>query len=310
VTTYKDRLKVAKIRAKNPPTSTIEFPEFPDEDIPVENIIDHLEERYKKRRASYDAHTWFEVRVKDKLPIGVLWFGDPHLDDNGTNWPLLKRHAALCASTEGLYGANIGDTTNNWVGRLQALYAKQDTSIKTARRLAEWFMLDSGITWIVWLLGNHDTWNDGAEILAQMGKKYGTKKVVCHDWEARFCLAFPNGWKPRIYASHDFKGNSQWNPLHGPMKEGQMGEDADIYVCGHKHNYATFKWENAKRRSRQEFIRVRGYKEMDDYALRGGFPEQVAGTAVLTIFDPDDQTAISFDNIEKGVRFLEMLRGG
>ena len=313
-TTFNSRFETAVERgiAKRKPVEPppLQMPDFPDGDIPTEKIIDHLEERYTARRASFDAHTWFEVKVRDKKPIGVLWFGDPHMDDNGCNWPLLRSHAQMCADTDGLYGVNIGDSLNNWIGRLTHLYAKQDASYATGLKLVQWFMLDSGVTWLCWLLGNHDAWGELSKILAQMGKKYRTQQIVCHDWEARFCLAFPGGWKPRIYVSHDFKGHSQWNPLHGPMKEGQMGEDADIYVAGHKHNYARFVWENAKRGNRQqEFVRVRGYKEMDDYARRGGFPEQRSGAAVLTVFDPRDESIVSFENIEKGVAFLRMLRG-
>jgi hypothetical protein len=300
--TLTDRLKIA---AERSPSAPVEFPEFPTDDIPIDEIIDSMCRRYEKRKAAVDAHTWFPIKFKEDCPIGIVWFGDPHVDDNGCNWPLLRSHVELC-QTKNVYGVNIGDSTNNWVGRLMKLYAEQDTSISTARRLAEWLMLDSGIQWLVWLLGNHDCWNDGAEVLAQMGQRYGTRRLVCHDWEARFTLQFP-GWEPRIYAAHDFKGHSMWNPLHGPMKEGQMGEDSDIYVCGHRHNFAMFSWENARRGSNQTFIRVRGYKELDSYARRNGFPEQEIGAAVMTVFDPQSRRHTSFSDPVDGVKYLKTL---
>lgn len=286
----------------------IAFPVFPDEDIEVERIIDHMSERFEKRAASHAAHTWFPVKFRTNDPVGVLWFGDPHVDDNGCNWTVLRRHTELCRTTPGLYGANIGDTTNNWAGRLASLYAKQDTSVKTARRLAEWFMFKSGVDWLVWLLGNHDQWGDGSEVLARMAKQFGTRRITCHDWEARFRLVFPNGWERRIYAAHDFPGHSQWNPLHGPMKEGMMGNRADLYVCGHKHNWATFSFENPGSGDRQHFIRVRGYKFMDDYARRIGKHEQHSGCAVLSVFDPHDETTLVFDDVEAGAGYLTFLR--
>ena len=287
----------------------LEMPSFPDEDVAVETMIDGMTERFLRRKASHDAHTWFPVGVKDDKPIGILWIGDPHVDDNGCNWPVLRKHIAICKDTPGLYGANIGDTTNNWAGRLAHLYAEQDASRKTARRLAQWFMVEAGIKWIVFLIGNHDAWGDGAEILARMGKQCGTQKIVCHDWEARFCLAFPNGWSPRIYAAHNFPGHSQWNPLHGPMKEGQLGQAADLYVCGHLHNWATFQFENAARGGNQLFIRVKGYKFLDDYARRLGKHEQESGCSIMTVFDPRDRSIIYFENIEKGADYLTKLRG-
>lgn len=291
------------------PLPDLIIPEFPEEDVPIEEIIAHQKKRFEKRLASHEAHTWFPVTVKDNKPIGILWFGDPHLDDNGCDWTTLTQHTELCRTTDGLYGANIGDTTNNWAGRLIKLYANQDASVKTARRMAEWFMVSSGVRWLIWIIGNHDAWGDGAEILARMGKNFGTRKIVCHDWEARFSLDFPNGWKARNFAAHDFKGHSQWNPLHGPMKAGQMGEDADLYVCGHKHNAAYFQWENAARGgSMQHFVRVRGYKFMDDYARRGGYAEQRNGSGAVSIFRPDKQKVLVFPDVEEGADYLSFLR--
>lgn len=290
---------------KSPP---IQFPEFPDEDIPIEQIIDLASERFVKRRASFDAHTWFPIGIRDKLPIGICWFGDPHLDDNGCNWPMLRQHIEVCKNTTGLYGASVGDMTNNWAGRLIKLYAEQDSSVATARRLAEWFLLNSGVAWLLLILGNHDTWGDGAAILQQMAKRFGTHKLICHDWEVRFRLAFPNGWEPRIFASHNFKGNSIWNPMHGPMREGQIGEDADLYICGDRHTSGVMGFENVARGRFQNFVRVRGFKFMDDYARRHGFKEQSTGSSCVTIFDPTNQSVSVHMDVEEGADFLTWKR--
>ena len=292
--------------ARNPPG--LELPNFPDEHIDVREIIELQKKRFATRQTSYDAHTWFPVKVLDKLAIGVLWFGDPHVDDDGCNWPALDRDINLCKNTDGLYGANIGDTTNNWAGRLSHLYAKQDASVSTARRLAKWFLLDAGVPWLVWLYGNHDAWGDGSEVLAQMAKQHGTQRIVCHDWEARFRLVFKNGWEPRIFAAHDFKGHSMWNPLHGPMKAGHMGDEADLYVCGDRHNWACFEFENAARGRRQTFVRVRGYKFMDEYARRLSLQEQREGCAAVTVFDPVRRQITAFSDAELGADFLTYLR--
>jgi hypothetical protein len=307
--TLQQQLKTAKAKGMlKEPVSEIEFPTFPEDDIPIEDVINHLSSRFVKREASYAAHTWFPVKIKTDKPIGIVWFGDPHVDDNGCAWPILQKHTEICRTTEGLYGANIGDVTNNWSGRLARLYANQDTSVKTARRLAEWFMLGSGVTWLVWLLGNHDAWGDGSEILARMGSQFGTQKVIMHDWEARFRLVFPNGWEPRIFAAHNFAGSSQWNPLHGPMKEGQMGADANLYVAGHLHNYAIFSFENAARETQQTFIRVRGYKHFDEYARRLGKHEQGSGHSILTVFNPSTESIEAFADVERGADYLTWLR--
>lgn len=300
---------------KDPPKTEepeFELPDFPDEDLDIASIIDQQCKRFEKRLASHKAHTWFPVNIKDDKPIGILWFGDPHVDDNGCNWPALRHYCEVAKKTEGLYGANIGDTTNNWVGRLMKKYADQETSVKTARRMAEWIMLDSGVTWLLWLLGNHDTWNDGAEILAQMAKRHGTQKIICHEWEARFRLVFPNGTETKIWAAHDFAGHSMWNPNHGPMKAARFGPDVDLLVCGHKHNWMISHLELADKGTNPLLVRARGFKYMDDYARRLGITEQEEGCAILTVFNPDARTEsgriTAFADVDAGADFLTFLR--
>src|SRR3546814_1021767 len=70
--------------------------------------------------------TAYEMRISDwssdvcssdlTKPYGIIAFGDTHLDDDGANIPLLRQHLEI-ASRPGVYGLNIGDSTNNWVGR-------------------------------------------------------------------------------------------------------------------------------------------------------------------------------------------------
>jgi len=290
----------------------VEFPDFPADDLPIDRMLDMAEERAELRKQSYEARTWFPVKVKDDKPIGVLWFGDPHLDDGGCDWKLLRRYAHLCKSTPGLFGANIGDTTNNWSGRLAALFAKQDTSQKTARRFASWFMLDSGITWLLWLEGNHDGWADGSDILRLMAAKHKTQKIVCHDWEARFVLQFKNGCEIRVNAAHDFAGNSMWNPLHGAVKAAKHGDHVDLLVCGHLHNWAISQWEMAAQGNIPLMIRVKGFKTYDQYAMRLGHYEQKEGAAILTIIDPRATSragrVTAYADVEHGVEYLKWLR--
>lgn len=314
--TFISRIKEAehrKIAAPEPPSIDFDYPAFPDDDTPIEDVIEHMCKRFETRRASHAAHTWFPIAFKSDKPIGVLWWGDPHIDDNGANLPLIRRYAELSQNNDALYSVNIGDTTNNWAGRLMGLYAEQDTSLKTARRLAEWLMLDSGVKWLVWLLGNHDAWGDGAAILAQMIKRHNTHKIVCHDWEARFSLTFPNGRACRVHAAHDFKGHSQWNNMHGLLKAAKMGEEADIYVAGHKHTWGVLKEELAERGGVfPTLLRVRGFKHMDDYARRHGFADESEGAAILTIIDPNAKSRSAFVrvemDVEAGVEYLEWLR--
>lgn len=289
----------------------IEFPEFPDGDLPTEKVLDQMEEQNKLLKKSFEAHTWFPIKVNDKKPIGIMWFGDPHLDDNGCDIGMLRHHAKLC-NKPGVYGANIGDTTNNWQGNLLKKYADQNSGTKRARIAAGWFMLESKIKWLVWLIGNHDQWGDGAAVLGEMAKRYGTHKLILHDWEARFSLNFPNGVKINVWAAHDFPGDSMWNPLHGPVKAARFGRDTHLLVCGHKHNWGVSQWELAEKGISPVMIRTRGYKFNDDYARKIGKTDQKSGSSIFTIINPlaptDEGRIIPFVDVETGVDYLQFLR--
>lgn len=291
---------------------TLTLPDFPDDDVSVEDIIDGMAKRFKKRQASYAAHTWFPVKFKDNLPIGLLFVGDPHLDDNGADWPLLQEHAKIAAATPGVVGINIGDSTNGWGGRLIRKYADQDTSLKTARRLVEWFLLDSGIRWLIWLYGNHEHMADGSPILAEMAKRFKTSQIVMHDWEARFSLNFPNGTSIRTYAAHDLPGSSQWNPLQSHIKAAKFGKDIDLLVSGHRHYWATAQTELPEQDTTPLMVRVGSYKKFDDYAKHLGIIEQTEGAAVLVVVDPKSKTRAGrlhpFVDVAQGADYLTWLR--
>jgi hypothetical protein len=300
------------VRASVSLEEPVELPDFGDEDEPIEEVIERAVRSFERSKRSHDARKWFEIKIKDNKPIGVIFVGDPHVDDNGCNWPVLKHHAEL-AKTSGVYAVNIGDSANYWGGRLIRKYADQDTSARTARRLVEWLLLHSGFRWIVWLMGNHEHMSDAAPLLLELNKRFGTQRVPMLDWEARFVLQFPNGQEFRINAAHNHAGHSMWNPLHGQVKAAKFGDRIDIVVSGHLHNWGVSQWENPEQGHSPLMIRVRGYKHMDDYARRIGKAEQEEGQSVMVIFDPNASTRSgmtqAFVDLDKGVNYLRQLRG-
>lgn len=285
------------------------LPAFPDDDLPAGELIEMMCKRFGKRSEAKQARLWFPIKIRENKPIGILWFGDPHVDDNGCNWPLLKRHTEIAASTEGLYGANIGDSTNNWVGRLTRLFANQDTSQDTARKLAKWLLTESGVKWLLWLIGNHDAWNDGATILRLMNRD---NRIPIEDWGAQFRLVFPNGFERRVWAAHNFSGHSMWNTLHGPQKAAHTKSHAHLYVCGHTHNWALHHEESASRDFTYWLARTRGYKYIDSHAEHMGHASQDEGAAILSIFNPLASTeagsVLCFADVEQGADYLTWLR--
>lgn len=282
-TTFLRRLGAAQDRDNDNLTPRPLLGKIPESDVPVEEIIDSMERRFKRPVDNNKARSWRSLKVPIDGPFGIVFYGDMHVDDDGCNWPLLKEHLEINKNTYALYGAHLGDATNNWVGRLEKKYADQETSRATGYRLAEWIIKDSGVTWLAWLLGNHDNWNEGGPLFELINRQ---ARIYMEDWRAQFKLVTPSGREVRIDAAHNFKGHSQWNKLHGGNKTALMGAQADLYISGHTHTWGIIEDEHADRGNVYHVAKARGYKYMDEYAFHLNFGEQQHGAAITMIVDP------------------------
>jgi hypothetical protein len=308
--TFRHRLLVARRKGLMDEavveTDTYKKNILPPSDEPIEDIIDHLTNRYVTRMEHVDAKQWQRVSMKSDEPIGLLWFGDPHLDDNYCDWPVLRRHVDLVKNNEGIYGCGLGDYQNNWIGRLSRLYAEQDTSHHTAWRLVEWFVRE--INPLILIGGNHDMWSGPGDPLQWMTEPH----TINEDWSAQIAIEFPNGQECKIHAAHDMPGHSQWNPLHGQKKMAMFRSNAHLYIAGHKHNWELAQMEQVEEGHVSWLARARGYKAHDTYAMVRGYEEQNFGQAILQVINPRTKTPEGFSHcfvdVETGVEFLNYLR--
>lgn len=283
------------------------MPSLPNSELPAEELIKQASERFVQHKASKDARRWMEIKVKNNKPIGVCFMGDPHIDSAGCNWPLLQRDISLLEQTEGMYCVNMGDLTDNWVGRLQRLYANSEMTKKQAWKIAAHILRDSDIKWLCILLGNHDLWGDGEYLI----KANVNRIVPVEEWQSRFQIVFPNGRRVRVHAAHDFPGHSMWNIQHGAQKAAMMSEEADIYACGHKHQWMVSESENSLRQFLYWLIRCRGYKAIDSHAENLGYGSQQYGASITAIIDPsmDGPRRIRcFPDLEEAADFLKYKR--
>jgi hypothetical protein len=304
VSTTTVKLHVDKMEAERP----FEFTPLPRDDLPIEELVAHRKRQFQHKREHEEASKLIPVKVRIPGPVGLLHFGDPHVDDDGTDIEALERHARLCRDTEGLFACNVGDTTNNWTGRLARLYGEQSTSAAQAWRLAEWFL---GLAdWLYIIGGNHDLWSGSGDpikwITRQAGQLYKSS-------ECRLQLQFPNGLKVRVNARHDHAGSSIWNPAHGPMKAAIMGSRDHIYVAGHKHESAYSVLKDAISGITMHAIKVASYKIFDRYAKEHGFRDNAFGPCAVTVINsslPETHPDLVklFWNPEEGADYLTFLR--
>lgn len=284
-------------------------PQLPNPEPTAQELIRDMKASFARKLAYEQARKLITVQVPVRGPIGILHFGDPHVDDDGCDWEALERDIKLVQTTEGLYAANIGDTTNNWIGRLAHLYGQQNITAKQAWILAEYFIKELRGRWLYLIAGNHDLWSGDGDplnwVTAQVGALYEAT-------EARIGLVFPNGKEIVVNARHDFAGGSMWNPAHGPMKAAQMGTRDDVVICGHKHKSGYSPLKDPESGKIMHCIQVASYKRYDRYAREKGFRDQSLSPCVVTIIDPDAENPVNtiqvFWDSQRAVDYLNFLR--
>lgn len=281
---------------------------LPADHEPMAEWITRRERAFVRRDKRREAERWLAVDIPEHqgLPFAVAALGDIHGDDPDCNFPLLRRDLAAIAATPGCYGLHIGDASNNWVGRLMSKFAEQGATQSEARAFIEYLMHGCGVDWLCWLGGNHDKWNEGLAILGLLAGP----AFYLPFWEARLELRCGRrSWK--VHAAHDFRGHSDWNPTHGPLKAAYRGSVADLYVCGHRHEWGTQSFEIADQGRVVHVARARGYKWSDDYAIEKGFQSSRNGAGVVAIFDPRADAANSVlivPDVKRGCELLALMR--
>ena len=309
VTTLSHRLNTYKMRFPNGATSKPEFTvsNLPDDDIDIDELVEHRIKQFEKKKRHQEATKLIPIKVHIPGVIGILHFGDPHVDDDGTDLDAIRQHGDL-THQEGIWGANVGDTTNNWVGRLARLYAHQSTSADQAWKLAEWFIQRT--RWLYMIGGNHDAWSGSSDPIKWISKQSNT---LYQSRECRIGLRFPNKREIIVNARHDFAGHSQWNPTHGQMKAAQMGMRDHIMISGHKHTSGYGLIKDPSTGKVCHAIQVASYKIFDSYAKERGFRDQSLSPACMTVINPDlpqdhpDMVKVFWDPFE-GADFVKWKR--
>ena len=279
----------------------------PNENRSAEEIIEVLENSHNKKEEIAELSRLMTVDIEDDGPIGICHMGDPHIDD--CHIRALMEDCRIVRETPGMIAGNVGDYTNNWIGRLTEQHAKQKITAQEAWTMVKWYLDQCDFLYLIG--GNHDMWHTGcgfepvkfmAQQNGQMYKPHG----------ARLKLVFPNGAECVINARHDFKGGSQWNPTHAMQKAAKLGYMDDIYVCGHKHYYA-YQREAMVSMKLTHFIRVCAYKQYEDYPDQLGIMETPWNPSVTTIINPYEadnpfKFIKAYDDTEEAAAELTRLR--
>ena len=251
------------------------------EHIPISELIDIRKKKFAQKTKAKLSKKLINIQIKTEGAIGICHFGDPHIDDDGTNIAEIYSLCNLINKTEGLFGGNLGDVQNNWIGRIAYLYGQQSTSAKESWRLTEHFV--NQVQWLYLVAGNHDVWSGDGDPLEFIMRDH---KGVYEQWGARMNLIFPNGKEIRINARHFFKGFSQWNTAHGVAKAAQMGWKDHILTCGHTHVSGYQVLKDPASGLISHALQVASFKIWDSYAEKMGLDDRNIFNAPVTIIDP------------------------
>ena len=55
-------------------------PELPTDEMPTDELIEHMKRRYSTRKNAKDARDPIPIKMKSNDPVGLLMFGDIHVD--------------------------------------------------------------------------------------------------------------------------------------------------------------------------------------------------------------------------------------
>jgi len=285
-----------------------EVQEYATGEEPIGDLIENRIKKFDLKNKAKKVELLINVKVNIEGPVAIAHFGDPHIDDDGTNIAELLMHADLVQKTKGMFGGNIGDNQNNWIGRLARLYGEQSTSARESWRLTEHFI--TKVDWLYLVGGNHDAWSGSGDPLEWICSQ---KNGIYNNDGVRMNLIFPNKKQVRVNARHTFAGHSMWNTAHGLSKAIQMGWRDHILTAGHTHVSGYQVLKDPASGLVSHAIRIASYKEMDKYAEQKGLPDQNIFKCPVTIIDPqysdDDCRLITtiFDPYE-GAEYLAYKR--
>lgn len=293
------------VRSTNARRAPVQLETVPSATRTVEEMLSDLERDFdRKELHNRTKSEGILITLPEDGPFAVLFFGDPHIGDPGCDIRKLKSDVRTVANEPYVYGANIGDLANFWVGKLGRLYAHQALTDDEEIKLAEWLV--SEVPWLMLILGNHDKWGPVAELLCKRhGRPYmghgGVIRIASGD--AVFTVAMRHQWR----------GGSQYDPAFGEGKAHFRGLQADLIIGGHTHQGAESSRTNGTSGVTARLVNLGAYKKYDEYADQKGFSPDTNGPSCLAVFDPelnesDPNRCTVFWNIERGLTYLDALR--
>lgn len=302
------KLRTLGIRSRHeardtPPGFTAEIP--PSVERPIEELLDAQIRQFERTKAAVEPkRRGLAIVLDDPGPYAIVLLGDPHIDNPGSNMDKLMCDMNLVNDTPHCYALNIGDLTDNWVGKLSFLLGKQTVSDTEATYLMKWLI--GYLRWLYVILGNHDKWTSQAtDICDSLSVPH-----VAHGGKFKIKA----GESVMVLdARHNHAGHSMYHATHAQLKKNFRGSDAHVIVAGHTHQGSSMVVKNGLTGQISHCIRLGSYKEFDDYADRYDLDGGNMGSTAMVVVNPmlaseAEGYVQTFWDLEYGAKFLGLLR--
>jgi len=274
---------------------------------PVSELFEALRGEHARKRDRHEAKRDLRAELPEPGPFALAIFGDAHVGDPGCDLSLLRECVDWARDTPHVYAVNVGDITNNWVGRLERLYAHQAITRDEEDEVGRWLIF--ALPWLVVVLGNHDEWEPKAKgWCREAGVAYASHGC-------RLRIEAPGSDPLYVDVRHDHPGRSQFDPAFGAKKLVYRGVPAEIVASGHIHQGASGVNPNGVAGTLSQTIRVGAFKHLDEYADAKGLTADSVGPLAVVVVDPDEPMyspgrCTTFWDRGKAAMFLSALRGG
>lgn len=214
-------------------------------------------------------------------PIVLGLFGDPHLDNPGTDLDLFEEEISRLDPSQRIYGACVGDMFDNWVGQLQRLY-KDAATPSAAWTLFQYWMENHPFLFAI--SGNHDLWASGsADFLVEFMRGRG---ILFRRSGGRFFIDLGSGNPITVAMRHIWQGNSQYSEAHNLKRAATFGHtDDDVVVGGHFHKGECRTHIRPSDQKISKLVSVSAFKRLDDYANDRGFMSADTPPVVWMVLD-------------------------
>lgn len=216
-------------------------------------------------------------------PCILILMGDPHLDNDGTDFALFERVWQQMGPH--VHGICVGDWFDNWRGALAHLHAEASVKPSDAWTLLDWLMEENGEHLLAACSGNHDDWSHGpVDPVWALMRRHG---VVYRRGAIRLALNF-GGRVVTVAVRHKWRGRSMYSAAHWGARATRDGGGwwDHIMVGGHTHQDEDRSFQRAEDGFIARAFQISAFKQFDKYADVEGFSGQRIAPVRYLVVDP------------------------